>query len=215
MHVMTSTPTFTPPLDGAPPSSPLDTIGRAAADAALAGARLVDRFGPPAAAGVVLDVLWDGSWPPPLWVRPVRAVASASAKGAVRSVIRAVQLVSRGWAEQDTWNLELVLCERLSAQLWQLADTGHTYPGRGDYTDPEVWNADLRANAAALARFASTLREDDEVGVALDEAMDRVPFDQDVVTAAMKEQARVFEERLAAAQDALRWVADHLVHLND
>lgn len=175
----------------------------------------MDRFGPAALAGAVLEVAWDGGWPPPLWLRPVRALAHFSTKDKVRAAIRVTQLAVRGWAAQDTWNLELVLCERLGAQLAQLADTGHTYPGRGAYADPDVWTADLRVNAGRLAAFASTLREDDEAGRAVDALLEQDRVDDDALRAALAAQNRVFEERLVGAQEALRWVADHLTHLND
>lgn len=91
-------------------------------------------------------------WQPRLFVRDTR-----------RQVIRRVQLATRGWADQDCWSLDVVLCQRLGAQLRHLADTDHGWPEQL-YAEPEHWQNALRHHADLLQRY-DPFEPDGDTGV--------------------------------------------------
>lgn len=105
-----------------------------------------------------------------------------------RHAAGSLQRSRRGWSDDDVWGLRWHLCESLGTALLHLASNGVSYPGRGEYNDPEAWRRDLRAHGTALRSHAGSGND---------------PAEEDV------------EARLAAAQEALHWVADNLGDLYD
>jgi hypothetical protein len=99
-----------------------------------------------------------------------------------------VSLARRGWGPEDRWDLDVVLCDRLGHQLLDLAEHGHGHPAG---MSADEWQAALRRNGDALVIYARTAR-----------LVDGPPVD-------------ATGPQLRAAQEALRWVADHLPLLWD
>jgi len=83
------------------------------------------------------------------------------------------------------WALDVHLARTLGAQLIHLADTTHGWPGNEEFPEPEDWDAALRRHGATLLAYP---------GVVYD-AVDEAPIE--------------------AAQESVRWVADHLPDLWD
>lgn len=107
-----------------------------------------------------------------------------------RLVVRTWQLATRGWADQDTWSLDVTLCERLAAQLDHLADHTHGFPAaNSEFPTMEAWQAALHENAAKIRAWAL---EDQSPGT--------------------PEQTKV---TYARTQEGLTWVTDHLCDLWD
>jgi len=64
------------------------------------------------------------------------------------------QLSRRGWAHQDTWDLNLILARRLGAQLTNVAETTNGWPGPEKYDSPQAWDRALRSAGTALTVYA-------------------------------------------------------------
>lgn len=150
--------------------------------------------------------------PSPRWFAVARVVRDRPVRQLHRRARRSVQLAVRGWADQDTWALDWVLCSRLAAQLDHLAGTGHGYPGDEEFPTAEVWEDALRAQAARLRRWVE--RDDSPVQDTYHEAL-MAGVEGDELDALQQAADQDREERYTAAQDALHWVADHLGHLWD
>lgn len=120
-----------------------------------------------------------------------------------RAVKYAYQRVVRGYDDRSLWNLNCYLPKFLGQQLVTMAEIAHGFPPDADYGDVHCipdnpgenphftqWTADLRKHGTALLEFHE--HDDDLTG------------DADAWVA-------LYEP----AQDALRWVADHLATLWD
>lgn len=105
-----------------------------------------------------------------------------------RRVTFARQRVTRGWDDSAVWSLDVWLCRTLGAQLTHMAGIAHGWPAGGEWTF-DMWVNTLRENGDALTAYGET----NELDVSAVEA----------------------DALLAAAQDALRWVADNLPALWD
>lgn len=105
---------------------------------------------------------------------------------ALASVRYATQRLRRGYDDRVVWGLDRHLCHILSQQLTQLADEAHGWPGSSSpYPTFEDWTAALRQAANGLGGYAGRDGAEDE------------------------------QQRVVAAQQALRWVADNLPDLWD
>lgn len=62
------------------------------------------------------------------------------------------QMVTRGWADEDCWSLDVVLCRRLGEQLLHLAETVHGWPA-SNYRTFEEWKEAIRRNGQALIDY--------------------------------------------------------------
>lgn len=103
-------------------------------------------------------------------------------------VRHAYQRVVRGWDDSAVWSLDDHLGETLGAQLVEMADIAHAYPG--EHYPFEQWTADLRSHGEALLTYQREHYEGADHGAEWDSIY-------------------------APAQDALRWVADNLGSLWD
>lgn len=140
--------------------------------------------------------------------RPVRRAARSSVRAARDATSRA----RRGWAPIDAWNLTDSLPRMLAAQLTYLAEHGHGWPVGTSYQTYEQWQAALLEQAGALQAWVDV--EDSPAAREYSATLETSTAD-DVRNAAQKAYQEETEARLAAAQDALRWVAQHLAHLWD
>jgi len=134
--------------------------------------------------------------------RPVRRLA-----GPVRAT---TQRAGRGWADRDTWGLDGYLCTTLAGALNHMAEVAHGWPGNDAYPEFEDWTAALRKAAAGLNGWAN---HDDSP--AADAAAAAFEVGDAEFTVASDANSADDTTRLAAAQDALHWVADNLPHLWD
>ena len=154
--------------------------------------------------------------PDPLWWPLVRRVSARPVRGVIRGGMYAYQRAARGWSEDDTWDLGTRLCTTLAAQLNHLADTawgwpgGEDYAGGNDYAEPEDWTAALRQAATGLEGWAT--HWDSPAARAAVNAVDGPP---NAYRIAADLHAIDDAARLAAAQEALRWVAKNLNDLWD
>lgn len=139
------------------------------------------------------------------WVerRPVRRVLLRSG--------RAVQRLRRGWDDTALWGLDRHLCATLSAQLNALADTTDGWPDTR-YESFDGWVAALRENAARLEAYTHR-RNSPAHEIHMNLIIQGK--DRETTRAAGDAATRHEADVTAAAQEALRWVADHLVHLWD
>lgn len=120
------------------------------------------------------------------WLEHVRTETLATT--ATREVVFAWQRLTRGWDDRSLWSLDWYLCRTLGAQLTELANTTHGWPGNEEFPEFTDWTNALRHHGAVLTAAADYDILDDE---------------QD-------------EEALRAnAQESLRWVAEHLHDLWD
>lgn len=133
----------------------------------------------------------------PWWEKPARLLRDRPTTRAHRVVKHAAQRVTRSWDDTATWSLDTHLARTLGAQLHHLADTTHGWPQSEEFPEFDDWAAALRANADALLAYGNR-------------------WDDDADATGSPEEIRAREAaRYAAAQDALRWVADHLDALWD
>lgn len=108
------------------------------------------------------------------------------------------QRARRGWDDTSVWNLSHALPKTLGTQLLALAEEAHGWPESEDFPTFEDWTAALRANGTALLAYGT-----------VDKELDAMPIhDLDAINAREA-------QRLAEAQAALHWVADHLPSLWD
>lgn len=145
--------------------------------------------------------------PEPRWVRLARATAGVTARRALAKVAWAAQMLSRGWADADTYSLDWTLCTRLAAQLDHLAAHTHGYPSTEQYPTFELWQADLRKAAAGLRGWAT--REDTATNRALLDATG------EAFVALLEVQNQEEERRLADAREAFAWIGENLPDLWD
>ena len=120
------------------------------------------------------------------------------------------QRATRGWADDDCWDLGVTLCAALAGQLNHLADSAWTWPGPPDYPEPNDWTVALRTAAAGLNGWATHWD-----GPGENATLAAVELTVEERRAAAEAEAREDEVLLAGAQDALRWVADNLRDLWD
>lgn len=59
----------------------------------------------------------------------------------------AYQRATRGYADWDVWDLDNYYTRLFRDTLTHLADTTHSYPGKGEFTTPESWDKFLRETA--------------------------------------------------------------------
>lgn len=104
-----------------------------------------------------------------------------------RAITASYHRVRHGWAPRDTWNLDKHLCKVLGEMLAHLADNLHGWPESAGFETPEDWEKALREQSAKLLAWDWDADDDGTQGV----------------------------KSLEGAQDALRWVADHLPDLWD
>lgn len=71
-------------------------------------------------------------------------------------VKRSWQRAKRGWADSDTWNMDMYLLEILPQMLHHLAEHAHGHPC--DMT-PEVWGAYLHNTAYLLENAREEVRD--------------------------------------------------------
>lgn len=117
-----------------------------------------------------------------------RASHARPATDVTREAVFAWQRLTRGWDDRSLWSLDWYLCRTLGAQLTEMADIAHGWPSNDEFPTFEDWTHALRRHGAALTAAATYDILDDE---------------QD-------------EEALRlAAQESLRWVAEHLGDLWD
>lgn len=127
-------------------------------------------------------------------------------RNAKRSVRFAYQRVTRGWDDPAAWGMCRRLPKSLGEQLVAMAEMAHGYPD--GYPDHHldgclaysVFLPDKSEKDAAFERWVADLRTNGEALLALS----RLEWLDDG-----------FDEAYAAAQDALRWVADNLGALWD
>lgn len=154
--------------------------------------------------------------PDPAWLPVAAAVSRMSASRTLNEARRRVQLAVRGWADQDTWALETVLCERLAAQLDHLSQHVQGWPSNERHPTFEGWQADLAAAAAGLRGWVE--RDDDETSVRLGDMVMVYGVDapsEEQWSAAIAAETAAHLARLEAARESLRWVADNLENLWD
>lgn len=99
------------------------------------------------------------------------------------------QRVRRGWDDHDTWNLDETICKRVGEMLIHLSEISHGWDDH-HYASYEEEMADIRSKGQALVDYARGRWDPDHFGDG-------------------------GKKRYAAAQDALRWVADNLDTLWD
>lgn len=150
------------------------------------------------------DEIRDTVAPDPWWFPAVRTIRDRPVRRGVRMLRAATQRAGRGWADQDTWNLDSSLCRTLAGQLRHLAVAGHGYPGTDDYQTPQAWAAALITAADGLLEWAQ--RDESEAADAAGEPH----LSDDEFSAALAAWQADEQRRYAAAQQALRWVADNL-----
>jgi len=154
--------------------------------------------------------------PDPLWWPLVRRVRARPVRDVVRGGMYACQRAARGWSEDDTWDLGTRLCTTLAAQLNHLADTARGWPGGeefaggNDYAEPEDWTAALRQAATGLEGWATHWDSPAERA-----ALNAVGGPPNAQRLAADLHTVDNAARLAAAQEALRWVAKNLNDLWD
>ena len=154
--------------------------------------------------------------PDPLWWPLVRRVRARPVRDVVRGGMYAYQRAVRGWSDDDTWDLGTRLCTTLAAQLNHLADTARGWPGGeefaggNDYAEPEDWTAALRQAATGLEGWATHWDSPAERA-----ALNAVGGPPNAQRLAADLHTVDNAARLAAAQEALRWVATNLNDLWD
>lgn len=111
------------------------------------------------------------------------------ATDAARTVTFAWQRLTRGWDDRSLWSLDWYLCRTLGAQLTELAEISHGWPGNDEFPEFEDWQEALRHHGAVLTAAA----------------VNDGTADDDHDEEALRE----------AAQQSMRWVADHLNNLWD
>lgn len=149
--------------------------------------------------------------PDPWWLSLARQAREWRLANLVSSARQATQRANRGWGDEDVWRLDTHLCEVLGGMLAQLADDAHGWPGTDEFETMDNWTAALRTNAGALLRYSAGTPDD------LLSAWHRAATTRGSAQAEMLRRALDEDEaqRLSLAQDALRWVADHLGNLWD
>lgn len=85
-------------------------------------------------------------------IQPLTRARARRSRDACLDLVRRLQLFRRGWADQDCWSLDVLLCSRLAAQLQHLADTDHGWPDDA-YAEPADWQQALRYHAGSLLRY--------------------------------------------------------------
>ena len=149
----------------------------------------------------------------PWWEPLARTVYSAPHRPIRRELRTRWQMSSRGWADQDLWNLDTHLTTRLADQLEALASAGNGWPG-DPWESPEHWQAELRRQAELLRRYGSDPELESLLTTWHDLASSR-HAEPDAADAAMAALRHREEANLEGARSALRWVADHLDRLWD
>lgn len=148
---------------------------------------------------------------PDPWWRPLAyAVKDRPLRHLRWNATQAWQRARRGWAVEDTYNLGGTLAARLAEQLEYLAKYAHGYPTSVDTFDD--WQAALVEQAGKLRAWVDA--EDSPAAKAYHATL-RLGFTEEQREAAREEYRADSDARLAGAQDALRWVADHLAELWD
>lgn len=125
----------------------------------------------------------------PWWEELARKASDRPFTGRIAKRIHRHQRAVRGWDDTATWSLDTHLTATLADQLDRLAATTHGWPQSQEFPDFEDWQTALTSNAAKLRRYGR-------------DKFDLI--DPEDETAALTD-----------AQDALRWVADHLGSLWD
>lgn len=125
----------------------------------------------------------------PWWENLARHAVDTPASAAVTKRVRRRQRIARGWDDTATWSLDTHLAGTLADQLDHLAATTHGWPQSEEFPAFTDWQEALTATASKLRRYSC--------------------FGFDVVDP--ETEAAI----IADAQDALRWVADHLASLWD
>lgn len=111
-----------------------------------------------------------------------------------RELRLAQQRVDQGWDVEGVWSLDYTLCRTLGEQLRFLAEHVSGWPHHV-FAEPEDWQAALGAASFALLNYDASC------------------FEQDFDTTA--EEAAYVQNNVEEAQEALRWIADHLTLLWD
>lgn len=151
------------------------------------------------------------SFPERPWTPLLRFLDRRPGRAALRYVRHAHQRLQRGWDDSSVWSLDSHLCRTLGAQLVALADSPFGWPGE-PWGSPEHWEADLRANGAALSKYANRFSiGDDPRFDAITDPSATSEERREALEALHAEEQRVTEE----AQAALVWVASVLPHLWD
>ncbi len=89
------------------------------------------------------------------WISSIAGrIQRVSFARAAQRLVTQCQLSRRGWAHQDTWDLNLILARRLGAQLTNLAETTNGWPGPEKYDSPQAWDRALRSAGTALTVYA-------------------------------------------------------------
>lgn len=147
---------------------------------------------------------WPVWWPVAQYLnrRPMRCLTGA--------VTHRYQRATRGWSERDVWDLDTHLCATISAQLTHLADNAHGWPAGEDYPQFEDWTAALHQAASGLSGWANH-----EDSAPVNATMTAADGPEEEFSAAADLETGEDAARLAAAKDALRWVADNLDALWD
>lgn len=106
----------------------------------------------------------------------------------LRLARRGWQRARRGWSADDAGQFDAYVSSVLGGGLLHLAIHADGYPGSGDYVDFDSWTQDLRIRGEALLNWSYLVQRGSHHGR---------------------------DAEYAAAQDALRWVAEHLRDLWD
>lgn len=152
--------------------------------------------------------------PDPWWLPAVTRLAAFRMTEIVEQAEFAIQRVRHGYDRRSTWDLGHHLATTFANQLDTLADNAHGWPESDEFPTFEDWTAALRATAANLRRYngSTELETATDTWIALSSDPGALPAERE---AAMQKVADIEAADLAAAQAALRWVADHLAQLWD
>lgn len=134
-----------------------------------------------------------------------------------REIKRRAQWAVRGWADEDTWNLDVTLCLRLADQLDHLAENSHSWPGTEEFPTAEHWTADLHSTAERLRRVegsTQTLEAENALLEAM-EAADANRVGPEVVLGCREAWSAASSKDQEEVTRALHWVAEHHQHLWD
>lgn len=134
-----------------------------------------------------------------------------------REIKRRTQWMVRGWADEDTWNLDVTLCLRLADQLDHLAENSHVWPGTAEFPTPEHWTAALRRTAKQLRRVEGSTQtfEAEEALEKAMKAMDENKIGPEGVLGCREAWIAASSKDQEEVTRALHWVAEHHQHLWD
>ena len=148
--------------------------------------------------------------PDPWWYNFALKLTNRPLRDLVNTLKAVSQRSRRGWSTGEVHDLGHSLAARLADQLDFLAENAHGWPGEHtEWPTFEDWTAALHEKATSLRRFAGTAATEESLTYWYTLASDATA-DKEETRLAFERHNALEEADIAAAKEAMHWVAEHL-----